>query len=238
MEFRDVFKRLGLGKNAPAVYAALLENKKPMLVAHIAQAIHIDRPEVYRNLYSCIERGFIEKMKNGRRTYYVARSPKYIERAFDHISDEVRDYLSTKESIKYPKHLVYFKGTDGIRAVFDDVIDRMPAKGTFYRYTSERNLEEVNKYLSPSYRARRDKKKLERLVISNPVSGKLKRSRLERFIKFFPSEVDLFNQNIIQLVYADSLAFINLETKESYILRDKNLAQFQSVIFRQLYKKL
>lgn len=232
MEYKELFKRLGFGKNAHRVYEVLLKNKKPMLVAHIAQMAAIDRPEVYRNLSSCLKKGFIEKVHIGKRTYYAAKNPKILHQAFASLVDTLVDIPEPA------RHIEYVKGASGIRRVFDDVIERMPQKGTFYRYTSERNLEKVNQYLSPDYRARRDKKKLERLVISNPVSGRSKKSRLERFIKFFPSEVDLFNQNVIQLVYADSIAFINLNTEEGYIIRDADLAQFQMVIFKQLYRKL
>ena len=99
-------------------------------------------------------------------------------------------------------------------------------------------MAKVNRYLSPNYRIAREKKKLERLVISNPISGKQKRPRLERFIKYIPSEANLFDQNIIHLIYRDRFSFINLNTEKAFIIEDKALADFQKVIFNQLYKKL
>ena len=236
-----IFKRLGFGKNAAKVYEVLFEHKKPLLIAHIARTAGIDRPEVYRAIKACMKMKFIRKENVGKRSLYVAESPLRIQAAFGHTSagvDTVTNRLANTREKELPIHLEYFKGPSGIRAVFDDVIERSPSKGVFYRYTSERDLSTVNSYLSPDYRVRRDKKKLERLVISNPVSGKMKKSRLERFIKFFPPEADLFDQNIIQLVYGDSVAFINLTTEEGYVIRDRNLADFQTVIFKQLYKKL
>lgn len=122
--------------------------------------------------------------------------------------------------------------------MFDHVIDNLPKGGTFYRYTSERNLDEVNKYISRDYRLKRDKKKLERLVISNPLSGKQKKPRLERFIRYINSENVQFNQNIIQIIYGTRVAFINLNNEEAYIIEDKQLADFQTTIFKQLYFKL
>ncbi len=241
MNFKILFNRLGFGKNAHRVYEALLNNKKPMLISHIAQAAEVDRPEVYKNIELCIDRGFIERTMIGKRSYYVAKSPKYIHDALKKSLREIGHFVEveTKKIEKeLPAHVVYFKGAIGMRAIFDDVIERAPKKSIFYRYTSERDLSAVNRYLSPEYRAKRDSKKLERLVISNPASGKAKKSRLERFIKFFPAEVDLFDQNVIQLIYADNVAFINLNTEEGYIIRDKDLARFQVVIFKQLYKKL
>lgn len=79
---------------------------------------------------------------------------------------------------------------------------------------------------------------LERMVISNPVSGKRKNPRLERFIKFILPENDLFIQNIIELIYEDRVAFIDLNKEEGLVIENASLADFQKVIFRQLYKKL
>lgn len=241
MNLSETFKRIGLGKNSALVYSTILENKNGLLAAHISKLAQIDRPEVYRNLTSLLKKGFIKKIRIGKRFHYSTTNPEIIQQAFQNTDKKVEtltENIQKKKLRSVPDHVTYFKGPAGIRAVFDDVIDRMPKGGTFFRYTSERDLEEVNRYLSPDYRLRRDKKKLERLVISNPISGKAKKSRLERFIRFIPPEKDLFDQNIIQLVYADSVAFINLNAKDAFIIRDKDLARFQAVIFNLLYKKL
>lgn len=241
MKLDTIFLRLGFGRNAAHIYNAVLKSKTPVLVTHISKSANVDRPEVYRNLSPLLKQGFISKVNMGKRFGYIVEDPKLILKAFSEINNKVEDLtrtLARKEERNLPKNIVHLTGPSGIRAVFDDVINRMPKHGTFYRFTSERNLESVNKYLSTDYRKNRDKKKLERLVISNPLSGKAKRPRLERFIKFIPQEHDLFDQNIIQLVYEDSVAFINLSNEKAYIIRDKDLAKFQAVIFGQLYKKL
>jgi len=234
-------QRLGLGKNAHKVYAVLLKQRTPVLVTEIARELEIDRPEVYRNVTKLLSKKFIKKELRGKRKAYSAEDPERIIQAFQATGTDAEntvDNLKKKSARLLPAHIRYFTGFTGIRAVFDDVIQETPRGGTFYRYTSERDLAKVNRYLSSSYRTLRDKKKLERLVISNPVSGKQKRPRLERFIKYIHPENDLFDQNIIQLVYGDFLAFINLNNEEAFIIRDPALAQFQKTIFKQLYKKL
>ncbi|KND51416.1 MAG: hypothetical protein ABA06_03860 [Parcubacteria bacterium C7867-001] len=241
MQLKTVFKRLGLGKHSDEVYTALLKSKRSMLAAHIAKAAGVARPQVYRNLDELVAQKFVSKRHEGKRTYYRAESPRRIDEAFETVEKDVaaltQQYAKSKEKA-VPEYVRFLHGFSGIRAVFDDVIDHTPRGATFYRYTSERDLSAVNKYLSPSYRARRDQKKLERLVISNPVSGKQKRPRLERFIKYIEPSTDLFDQNIIQLVYGNRLAFINLSAEEAFIIEDSSLAAFQKVIFQQLYKKL
>lgn len=241
MKLKVIFERLGFKKNAHKIYETLLsKNNQPMSISQLAILLGITRQEVYRNINSLTSHEFIKKTMIGKRSYYSAHNPKRIKKEFEKISEDVSKsiaIISHKEEEK-SDDIKYMKGANGIRFVFDDVIGHTPKGGTFYRYTSERDLDKVNSYLSKDYRSNRDKKKLERLVISNPVSGKQKRPRLERFIKFIPPEVDLFNQNIIQLVYGDRLAFINLNKEEAFIIEDKFLADFQKVIFKQLYKKL
>ncbi len=241
MSFKEILMRLGLRRHAHEVYELLLKSKQPLLVAPMAAALGLARPEIYRSLAELLDKKFIKRVTMGKRTYYSAESPRRIDEEFQKVARNVSSAIertAVKKEKLLPEHVRYFKGFSGLRAVFDDVIQHTPRKGTFYRYTSERNLEAVNRYLSPTYRKQRDQKKLERLVISNPVSGAQKRSRLERFIKYIPREIDLFDQNIIQLVYGNRLAFMNLNTEEAFIIEDKALADFQKVIFNQLFKKL
>ncbi len=241
MRLNIIFERLGFGKNACGVYSALLESKNPLLVAEIASGIKKDRPEVYRNLKRLLKHQFIKKIIAGKRTFYSAENPRRISERFEDFSrktNSLTEKLAKKTERALPEHIRYFKGFQGVRAVFDDAIEHTPKGERFYRYTSERDLVATNRYLSTDYRAKRDMKKLERLVISNQISGKQKRPRLERFIKFIPQEFDLFQQNIIQLIYSDYLAFINLNTEEAFIIKDPALASFQKVIFNQLYKRL
>lgn len=137
-----------------------------------------------------------------------------------------------------PHHIRFLYGPSGIRAAFDDVITHSKKGDTFFRYTSEKDLQKVNSYLANDYRLRRDKKKLERKVISNAISGSQKKSRLERFIKFIPEESEQFEQNIIELVYGERVSIIDLNTEEVVIIENKKLADFQKVIFKLLYKRL
>ncbi len=240
MDIFTIFSRLGFGKNAGKVYGALLRSKDPLHVSGISAKAGIGRPEIYRNLSKLIKHGYVKRL-SGKRNYYAAESPRRLEHDFKKNLEEAGALAESMAKIRQkelPDQMRYFKGPRGIRAVFDDVVSHTPRGATFYRYTSERDLAAVNRYLSPAYRVRRDKKKLERLVISNPISGKQKKPRLERFIKFIPPEVSLFDHNIIQLIYGSRLAFIDLNTKEAFIIENKALAQFQAVIFNQLYKKL
>jgi len=240
MDTKEIFKRLGLPKHADTVYK-LLQTKGPMIATNICRLAKLHRPTVYRALEPLCGRRFVFVTKKGRRKFYNAASPGLVSEAFSQTSEKVADSIAKRvvaDDIYKQKEIRFLSGFDGIRAAFDDAISHMKYGGTFYRYTSEKDLDKVNRYLSKDYRANRDKKKLERMVISNPVSGSRKKPRLERFVKYIPPEKNLFDQNIIQLVYGDRLSFIDLNTERVLIIENKALADFQKVIFRQLYDKL
>ncbi len=241
MKLADIFKRLGFPKHADLIYNALCKSKDSLLVTTIAERAHVTRVAVYRCLPLLLDRGLIRTTRIGRRLYYNAENSRRLQDAItiaDTNSGNLLKHYVQRHEKEVPESVRFLQGPSGIRKVFDEVISLTKTGDTFYRYTSERDLNKVNTYLSSTYRTLRDKKKIERLVISNPLSAKQKKSRLERFIKFIPSEADLFEQNIIQLVYNDRLAIIDLNTEQVVIIQNKQLADFQKVIFKLLYKRL
>lgn len=173
----------------------------------------------------------------GKRAFYVAESRSLITKLFAHTIGEMARIESAA-----PKNssgaVRYFEGGSGVTAIFNDAVEHSKRGDTFYRYTSEKNLDAVNSLLPADYRKRRDAKRLERMVISNPESGKRKKNRLERFVKFLGTEKESFHQNAIQLIYGDRIAFIDLNTYKSFVIENKTLAEFQKTIFRALYKRL
>lgn len=240
MNATEVFKRLGLPKHAATIYE-LLRKRDSLNATEIVKLTKLHRPTVYRTFPPLLGHRFIYLTQKGRRKFYHAANPRLIVEAFSNTSNAVKEKVAKKiveDDLYKQKEIRFLNGFKGIQAAFDDVIIHLKPKEVFYRYTSEKDLDAVNKYLSKDYRTLRDKKKLERMVISNPISGMRKRSRLERFIKFIPPTVDLFDQNIIQLVYGDRVSLIDLNTGRVLIIENKALADFQKTIFRQLYNKL
>lgn len=235
----QIFKRLGFSKHSAKIYLSILKNG-PLLATKIVSSVPAHRPAVYRSLSELYKAKLVVREKKGKRYYWSALEPKKIEDLFKKEVDGLEKILpkSVRSAEILNDSMRLLKGKEGIRAAFDDVINHMQKNGTFYRFTSERDLDAVNSYLSSDYRKRRDAKHLERRVISNPISGKRKTRRLDRFIKFIPPETSLFSQNVIQLIYNDRIAFIDLNKEEALIVQNKALADFQTVIFKQLYLKL
>lgn len=241
MKTAEIFKRLGYPKHAEKVYDALCAQKEAASVTAIAHRTKLPRATVYRCLEPLLRDDLVEQTAVGKRTYYSAGSPRKLAAAMKLTetagAQALSKYVQEREK-DVPQSVRFLHGPTGIRAAFDDVISHAKREETFFRYTSEQDLTKVNQYLARDYRERRDRKKLERKVISNAASGAQKRSRLERFIKFIPVEADQFEQNIIQLVYGKRVSIIDLDTEEVMIIENERLAEFQKVIFRLLYQRL
>jgi sugar-specific transcriptional regulator TrmB len=237
----NLLKTLGFKKNDIAVYTYILE-KGPVSVSEVSRSLKIQRPLVYKALYTLIEKELCAiELQSGRKLYTIS-DPDHLTAIVKNINTNLEKVLPNIKSIyskpKTGPSVKLLKGPAGITQTFTDSIKSSNRGDTFCRYTSEKDLDKVNQYLPKRYREMRDAKKLERLVISNYASGTKKRPRLERFIKFIPKEFDRFEQNIIQLIYSNKVAFIDLNTETSLIVENKALADFQKVIFKLLYKKL
>ena len=210
MKLKIILERLGLPKHSHTVYQAV-EKHGPLLVSHIIEKVPAHRPSAYRAIRALKKHHFIFCTQSGKRQLYHAASRELIAQEFSKTSKEVVAEMakrSVEKEAYLQKEIIFLEGAQGVRMLPKD------------------------------YRTLRDAKKLERLVISNPVSGKQKRSRLERFIKFIPPNFDLFQQNIIQLIYGDRLSLIDLNTNRVVIIESKALAEFQKIIFQQLYRNL
>lgn len=212
-----------------------------MLVASVARSARCHRPSAYLALGELIRHGFVSASQEKGRKLYHAEKPERIASAFENVSNRLTEHTAhpPSQNVWDAKNGIRtLEGFEGVREAFDDVVRHTPKGGTFYRYTSERDLDKVNRYLSDDYRAKRDSKKLERLVISNPQSGMKKRPRLERFIKFIPPDRNLFDHDVIQLIYGKRISFIDLNCEKVLIIENQSLADFQRVIFDHLYRKL
>ena len=241
MDLRTIFKRLGYPKHSHKVYEVLVNTKTPLLVTNVAEQCKVSRVVVYRCLEKLVNGGLIIENKKGKRSADIGGSPRILREAIriaDIESGKVTQSLISEREKDTPKNVRFLYGPDGIRAAFDDVIHHTKNGETFFRYTSEQVLEKVNSYLSKDYRSKRDKKKLERVVISNHLSGQQKKSRLERFVHFLPENDEQFEQNIIQLIYGNHISMIDLSKEEVIIVENKRLADFQKSIFKALYKNL
>ena len=240
-KLKQLLTALGLDAQAIRVYTHLFAVGESGVV-DVALALRIHRPRLYQIIESLTKRGLIIVVTRGKRKKYIAASPERVSDIFAQLSNEMnaalpelrREYRRSKEK----PVIVHYEGKTGVTSVFADLVESSKRGETFYRYSSEKDLAHTNTYLPRDYRKVRDEKKLERFVITAPRVGRGKQSRMERAMKYIPEGFDLFDQDVIELIYANKVAFIDLNTENSFVIESAPLADFQKKLFRLLYQKL
>lgn len=242
---KKLLSRLGLGVDASLVYLFLIQ-AEPCGVTDIARKLGLHRPAVYRAISELEQYQLVSVVSGRKQKHYAAEPPEQL-RALVKVMlselDTALPVLTERYSARGKAPLVrVLEGRKGIERVFADVIERTPKGGTFYRITAEKDLARTNTYLPKDYREKRDAKQLERFVISAKSVGVQKKNRLERAIKFFPDSNGkndvVFDQDTIELIYEDTIAFIDLNTETAMLVESAPLAEFQKKLFRLLYQRL
>lgn len=237
----SLLQRLGLSDTERDIYKYLFQHGASS-VAAIAKALALHRPHLYRMLEALRTRGLVSTTLEGKRKRFVAAPPERVNELFAVLAREmdealpalVREYRKTKDEPVITHH----QGRLGVTGIFADLVESTKRGETFYRYSSEKDLAHTNSYLPRDYRKKRDEKKLERFVITAPRIGKGKKARMERAMKYIPEGFDLFDQDVIELIYAHKVAFIDLNTESGFVIESAPLADFHKKLFRLLYKKL
>lgn len=240
-EIKDVLERFGLSRAAATVYLALLSSP-PLGVSDIAKKTGEYRPAVYRALAELVKHRLVSEIPGRKRKRYDAESPERLRGLLDLALaelDRALPELSRRHRARGKEPFVrVLEGKRGITAVFDHVLDTLPKGGTFYRISAERDLARTNAYLPKDYRFRRDAKALERFVITTKAIGEQKKGRMERAMKYFPEGPLAFDQDTIELVYGDTIAFMDLNTETALLVESPPLAEFQKKLFRLLFQRL
>ena len=245
MDHTKFLQKLGLNEHESAVYLALLLHGK-IGVSDIARKTGLYRTMIYDALAGLTREGLIGVLPKGKYKVYVAESPKKLEKKFlelsNHFDEEITELSALYHAPDKNRPVVkYVEGQQGIMGVHDDIVETLKKGDTYYRYSSSiahRSPDPRNIYLSKKYRLLRDQKKLERKVITNLPNKLGKRNRLEREIKVVPSDFDLFEYNVSQLIYGDKVAVIDYNTETAVVIENPTVAKFQRKIFELLFRKL
>jgi sugar-specific transcriptional regulator TrmB len=237
----NFLKQFGFSDREFLIYHLLITNG-PQTMSDIVQISRLHRPYAYKTVNLLIEKGAVTLRKDSHKKMYSPLSPVELKTNLEDLHRKASYELDLLQENYTAPHLetkvTHYQGKKGITSIFSDLVISQKKGDIFYRYTSEQDTDYANSFLPKDYRLIRDKKGLERFVISSYEATKTKKNRLERATKVIPSSESHFNQDCVQLIYTDKVAFINLTKKQGVIIEDKNIASFQKEIFKLLYKRL
>lgn len=241
MEIENLLSKIGLNKKESRIYTTLLESGA-MTIAGISQNSGVNRPAIYKIIPNLQKQGLVTMTTHGKQKRYLAESPHKLKILVDNLKDLLYLSLPELESVYeakgYRPIVKFFKGKEGIKQVFMDVVNCLERKATYYRYTASLDLKKIDKYIPRDFRIIRDRKELEAVIISSSDATKQKWVGPNRVIKEMPPEFDLFDYEVSMLIYSDKIAFIDFNTEMAVIIENKKIAEFQRKLFQFIYRKI
>ena len=236
----SVLEKIGFSREESVVYMTLLEIG-PCSISNLVRKTGLHRPKVYSILAVLMDKELIGIMPKGKQKQYVAESPDKIEKLFTSLEEqfnkEIQSLYESYETKGKKPIVTYAEGDKSLVNAYSDIVHSLKKNDTYYRYSSALTLNR-KKYVPKDYREVRDRKNLERLIITDESSKKGQSIRLGKTVKAVPNDFDLFDYNISQVIYGDKVVFIDYNSKTTITIKNPMIAEFQKKIFKLLFKKL
>ncbi len=240
--FLPILKAVWLTESDANIYLSLVENGLSAL-SDIATQTGYHRIQIYRRLPFLLESGFLIEVKKGKRNFYKACHPEKIneiyERNFQNNKAIIESLSQKYESAEKKTNISFQTGLKWIQNVYYDILNSSKKWDTFFRITSEVDVDKINEYYIPKdYREKRDKKQIQRYIIMTEKTANKKKPKLEREVKIIDGKKEKFDDNISFTIYSDKISFVDFNKETSIIIESKEIADFQRKIFQLLFKKL
>jgi sugar-specific transcriptional regulator TrmB len=243
MKKNTLLTKLGLEHPADIIYTTLLRLHRAT-IAELSRETGIHRPVIYKVLPSLEDKHLVSKVKVGKRTMYMAENPVVLQGLVDDIKNELDQTIPELSQIyegSQKKPIVrYVEGRKAIQKIYEDVVRKSKKGDAYYRYESPRDITNVGRYYPALYWkiATGPDSKIERYIITNEDTKPRRKDRIMRHIKAIPKSIDPFDYNITQLIYKDTVAFIDFDTETATLIENKRFADFQLRLFKMLFRKL
>jgi len=239
----QILQNIWLTEIEARVYICLLE-KWTLGISKISELSWLNRVQIYAAIPHLIEKQLISESVHWKRKKYSAEDPDNLENIFYEQKLMFKNTLELMKSTYSKKmsipQLRTFYTRKAMKHIFHDIIDTLEVWGTYYRYSS-RKEDYLRWFLGSTYKEKRDKKQIQRMVITSSELKKAKeawKKKLNREMVAIPKKYDLFEDNVSKMIYANKIAVIDYNTDTSFIIENQKLADFEKKIFKLLFKYL
>ncbi len=239
----SILQNIWLTEVESKIYLTLLE-KWSCNVTEISEYSGCNRVQIYDALPRLSESKIIGETIRWKRKYFFAESPENLENIFyeQKLSFENTIFLLKQryEKKESKPELRTFYTREAMKHIFFDVIETLKPWETYYRYSS-RKFDKLRGFLPDSYKKKRDEKSIQRMVITSDDLKKQKeewKNILHREMAAIPKNYDLFDDNIVKIIYGNKVAIVDYNTETSFIVENRKFAEFEKKIFKLLFRFL
>jgi len=238
-----ILENIGMSEAEAKIYITLLEKWKQS-ISKISEYSGCNRVQIYGSLPRLKEMKLVWETIHGKRKLFFAENPENLENifyeqklSFNSTVSFLKDKYEKKDNVP---ELRTFYTLESMKHIFMDVVDSLEPWETYYRYSS-RKQDHMRWFLPTEYKNKRDKKEIQRLVITSAELKRLKEekeNKLNRDMVWIPTLYDLFEDNIAKIIYANKVAVLDYNTNTSFIIENKKFADFEKKIFKLLFNYL
>ena len=239
----NILKRLWLSEDESKIYLHLLKNPK-ISISEISKNLNLNRPKLYKILPNMEQSWLISKIIVWKRTNYIAENPEILKNYLENIKNDFDIFIPEIKKIydnNFSKPILKnLKWLDWIKNIFLDIANSCEKWDIFYRYSSRVDIKNTSipQKDFEKYKTLRNKKQLQRYVITNQYLENLKTKKLDKEVVIIPPKFDIFEDNITKIIYSNKVAIIDYNTLESFIIESEIFAHFEKKIFMLLFKFL
>ena len=223
----EILRKIGLSEGEIKVYSALLDLGVSS-INRIHEKTGIERRNIYDILNKLVERGLVTYITENKRRFFSISHPSkivgYIEERegeLERLKDEVkREIPSILEKYEYKKPEIkaeIYRGTEGVKAVWDDMLN---SNGIFW-IGSGRYIPRMLPHFFASWNKRRVKLKIKMInLLRHEFRGKEKPLELES-MKFLPEEfsgnptvIGIYGSKVVNFLFGVEFFAFVIESRE------------------------
>ncbi|MDD4983410.1 MAG: helix-turn-helix domain-containing protein [Candidatus ainarchaeum sp.] len=232
-------KQIGLTTNEIKCYYYLIAVEND-IATNISKKTNLHRRATYDALNRLIEKGLVSHFSKGNKKYFIATNPQKIKHILEEYNNNIDTEISAlEEKYKVKKTNIFsetYEGKEGIKAIFDDIIN---TGKEWLTIGSSGNAPDLYPIYLDIFNKKRINKKIHRKVLVTPTeTGKKYYKKLitEKFVsvKYLPKT---FTNPQTVWIYGDKvvLKLVSKENIIAFMIHSKEMAQTHRDYFYALW---
>lgn len=244
---KELSKHLGIDEREAGVYLAMLEVGE-CTVATLVKNLDLPRTSVYLLISRLSKKGLVSQTTIGKKIYYSPASPERLKSIAIESEKKAKENRENIEKIlpelsflanyKEKPKIQYFSGREGIKAIFEDLLDSGEVKN-YYIGSMEKVASVVGERYLKEWMHRRVKAGIFSYgvrVRSEELPARAYRSsrKMMREIRYAPEN---FDSPFYIVIYGDRVAMVsNKQERFGLIIESQDLAKTQKSLFEVLWQ--
>ncbi len=243
----DLLSRLGLKNREGRIYLACLANKDGLFIHEIVKETRVIRSTVDMTTKRLTQRGFLTKVKVGRRFRFFAQAPEAIlfrQKQLVEDLEQVVPLLSKISGQKKDMEILYFEGQQGFRQVHNDILLQLKfasdVKKDILSFSSGTDFMRLYPQIK-SFITKRIKNGSWYRGITHRTAASIpewsSNAKALRTVKFIGDEAYDFRMDV--QIYADNVALYSTSAPVGgVIIRNEKIADSMRALFNLVWKSL